>query len=394
MLQRELERLAGRVRAAARGDGLIETAQVKLVGLDDVRIAAGARWPRMREHVREGSLRIISQRIGADDAVIPCGDGFLVVFADASSEETKARCAEIHDALIGFYLGEEALRDLRANVERETVSAKHLAQFMSAETPHAHTPPRRTQLQPGRFWPVWSARHLAVATYLCAPAITSAEAMRHGYSAGFLEKAAHEERDYLDLDLCLLEQACTAAEAGAAPIGLTVHVTTLQARKSRMIYLEHLAANASPAHQRMFVTIAEIEPGAPLMSLTEWTTALKQYVPRVALELHHTDRAIGALASTGAWAAGYHLPAARVNSSTEVRTSLNELDGWCRALRRQGLMSFISGFQDAAFLDLAGYSDLGFASGEKLWPSQAQPGPLMAATRTRTNAAIVQAAAA
>lgn len=383
MMQNELERLAARVRAAARDDGLIETAQVKLLGLDEVRTAAGARWPRMREHVREGSLRIVAQHIGAEDAVIPCGDGFLVVFADASGEQTQIRCREIRDALLSFYLGEEALAPLRADVARETVSATHLAGLVSDNAAAPQVRPRRNELTLGRFWPIWSARHMAVAAYLCGPSIRSQEGVRLGYAGSFLDKASHEERDYLDLDLCLLEQACTAAEAGAAPIGLTVHATTLQTRRSRMVYLEHLAANASPAHERMFMTIAEIEPGTPLMSLTEWTGALKCYVPRVALDLHHSDRAIGSLGSTGAWAAGFHLPAARVRSSAQTRAALNHLDGWCRRLRAQGLMPLVNGFQDAAFLDLAGYSDLAFAGGEQLWPSQAQPGSLMAATRTR-----------
>lgn len=87
----EMDRLAARVRASARDGGLIETAKVKFLGLDEVR-EAGARWPRMREQVREGSLKIIAARIGADDAVIPWGDGFLVVFADATAE-TERRCS-------------------------------------------------------------------------------------------------------------------------------------------------------------------------------------------------------------------------------------------------------------------------------------------------------------
>ena len=56
----------------------------------------------------QGSLKIIAQRIGAQDTVIPCGDGFLVVFADAACAETERCCGEIRDALIRFYLGEEA----------------------------------------------------------------------------------------------------------------------------------------------------------------------------------------------------------------------------------------------------------------------------------------------
>ena len=381
----EIERLAARVRACAHGDGLVETAQVKLLGLDDVRAAAGPRWPRMREHVREGSLKIIAQRIDRDDAVIPCGDGFLVVFANASPEQSQARCAEIREALLAFYLGEQALTPVRADVERETVSARHLAALVAEDRPRPHVAQQRNDLKLGRFWPLWSARHHAVAAYICAPSIVGADGLRFGYSPGFLELGAHAERDHLDVDLCLLEQACAASETSEAPIGVTVHETTMRARKSRAIYLQHLTANASPAQRRMFITIAEIEPGSPLLSLTEWTRTLKRFFPRVALDLHHSDRALSGLSSTGAWGAGFHLPPVlSAASSKQLRTQLQELDAWCRTLRRQGLMPIINGFPSAAFLDLASYSDWSFASGERLWPSQSSPGPLAVATVRRS----------
>lgn len=387
MMGAEIERLAARVRGAARHDGLIETAQVKLLGLDEVRTAAGPRWPRMREHVREGSIRIIAQRIGPDDAVIPCGDGFLVVFAEATGEETQARCVEIREALVAFYLGEEALQSVRADVDRETVTASRLANLVSDDAAKPR-PELRNDLKLGRFWPVWSARRLAVAAHLCGPCVYAAKSPRLGYSADFLGTGGHEACDHLDLDLCLLEQACTAAELQIAPIGVTVHSTTMQVRKSRSVYLEHLAANLSPAHQRMFIMIAEIAPGTPLMSLTDWTRCLKQQVPRIALDLHHRDRAISAIGSTGAWAAGYHLPAHRIVSAAQTRTALNEIDSLCRGLRKQGLMPLVNGFQDAALLDLAAYSELAFATGEQLWPSQTAPQGLAAATRTRPTAPI------
>jgi hypothetical protein len=390
----EIERLASRVRAAARDGCLIETAQVKLVGLDEVRDAAGTRWPRMREHVREGSIKIIAQRIGPDDAVIACGDGFLVVFADADGELAKARCAEIRDALIGFYLGEEKLRALRAEVERETVTASSLAGLVGQEGAPKPVAPHRNDLKLGRFWPVWSLPRLGVAAYLCGPALEANTGRRLAYEADFLEQGVHRSGDYLDLDLCLLEQACASAEQEAsAAIGVCVHSTTMQNRKSRTLYLEHLAANASAVQQRMFVSVAEIEPGSPLMSLTEWTRSLKRFFPRVALELHARDRALAAIASTGAWAAGYHLPAARFASAAHSRTALNELDAWCRALRRQGVQPFVGGFRDSGFLDLAGYSELSFATGETLWPSRAAPAGLALATLTRSAAAASGAAA-
>lgn len=383
----DVERLASRIRAAARDDGLIETAQVKLVGLDEVREAAGSRWPRMREHVRQGSLKIIAQRIGPEDAVIPAGDGFLVVFAHANAEETLAQSKLIQDALLEFYLGEERFRALKAEVSAEALSASHLAGLVGNENAPARTNVTRNELKLGRFWPVWSPRHLAVAAYLCGPAVKNGEHYRLCYSPEFLDDPNHRERNYLDLDLCLLEQACAAAEdeSGAA-VGVTVHVTTLQSRRSRSVYFEHLSANASQALQRMFVTVAEIEPGTPLISLTEWTRTLKHFFPRVALELHHSDRAIAALSSTGAWAAGYTLPTAPIASSAQARRALTVLDTWCRTLRRQGIQPFVGGFQTSTFLDLASYSDFAFATGEQLWPSRTAPAGLEAATRTRTHA--------
>jgi hypothetical protein len=390
----EIERLASRVRAAARDGSLIETAQVKLVGLDEVREAAGSRWPRMREHVRAGSIKIIAQRIGPSDAVIPCGDGFLVVFADADAAETETRCAAIRDALIAFYLGEDKLQTLRADVARETVAASHLAVLVGDKAPAQRLARQRNDLKLGRFWPVWSSRHQGVAAYLCGPAIEGENGRRLAYCADFLDKGAHSAADFLDLDLCLLEQACASAEEEtSAAIGVSVHASTMQSRRSRTIYLDHLAANTSPVQQRMFVTIAEIEPGTPLMSLTEWTRALKRFFPRVALELHVSDRAISALASTGAWGAGYHLPTARIASSQQARTALNELDTWCRALRRQGIQPFVGGFRESAFLDLASCSDLAFATGDALWPSRTAPAGLALATVTRSAPGTADAAA-
>jgi hypothetical protein len=385
----DLERLSARVRAAAHDGGLIETAQVKLVGLDEIRIAAGPRWPRMREHVREGSLKIIASRIGAEDAVVACGDGYLVVFADAASEDTKRVCAEIHDALIAFYLGEDALKALRAEVQRESASAASLAGVVADAAEPKHLKSQRSELNLGRFWPVWSMRLQIVAAHICAPAIERGKApARIGYAADFLDKANHIIRDYLDLDLCLLEQACAAAMSpDSTPVGVSVHVTTMQNRRARTTYLTHAAANAANIGQRMFVTIAEIEPGTPLMSLTEWRNELKHTFPRVALDLHHSDRAIGSLAATGAWAAGYHLPHPRHSGSAEVRATLNNLDSWCRALRRQGLQSWISGFADSGLLDLATYSDLALASGA-LWQGQSAPTRSSVLTHSSAHAAL------
>ncbi|QGZ93414.1 hypothetical protein [Terricaulis silvestris] len=366
----EIDRLAARVRTAARDGGLIETAQVKLVGLDEVRRAAGERWPRMRAFVREGSLKIIASHVGPQDAVVSCGDGFLVVFADAANAQSEQCCAEIRDALIRFYLGEDALKALSADVEREAVTAAHLAGIVK-EPPRAER--AASGMEIGRFWPVWSSRQGGVSAFFCAPAFDVEDASpRMGYNRDFAQKATHRNADFLDLDLCLFEQAVRAAERiEGGIVGVSVHATTLQSRKARTIYLDHAAANASSARQRMYIGVAEVEPGTPLISLTEWISGLKPTFERVALELHPSDRALSAIASTGAWAAGYQVPSMRDASGAQMRAALGSIHSWCQTLRRQRIQPFMHGFIEPVFFDLANMSDIAFATGPGLWPAQA-----------------------
>jgi hypothetical protein len=366
----EIDRLAARVRTAARDGGLIETAQVKLVGLDEVRRAAGERWPRMRAFVREGSLKIIASRVGPQDAVVACGDGFLVVFADGANVQSEARCAEIREALIRFYLGEDALKALNADVQRHAVTAAHLAGIVKDPPRSEHA---ASGIEPGRFWPVWSSRQGGVSAFLCAPALDAEDANpRMGYAREFAQKAAHRNSDHLDLDLCLLEQAVGAAERiEGGIVGVSVHATTLQNRKSRNVYVDHAVAKASSVRRRMYVGIAEVEPGTPLISLTEWISMLRPTFERVALELHPSDRALSAIASTGAWAAGYQVPSMQGASGAHMREALGSIHSWCQTLRRQRIQPFMHGFVEPVFFDLANMSDMAFATGSGLWPSQA-----------------------
>jgi hypothetical protein len=105
---------------------------------------------------------------------------------------------------------------------------------------------------------------------------------------------------------------------------------------------------------------------------------LRSAFPRVALELHHNDRALGSIGSTGAWASGYHLPLRDAAHGALERKALHELDARCRALFAQGLLPFVDGFAEAAGLDITRYQALAFATGETLWPSREAPAPLPA----------------
>ncbi len=75
----DMMQIALRLRTLARDDGSIDAAQVRVIGLDEIRAAAGANWPRMRERVRAGSMDILSRHAAPEDVIFPAGDGFLVI---------------------------------------------------------------------------------------------------------------------------------------------------------------------------------------------------------------------------------------------------------------------------------------------------------------------------
>lgn len=54
LLEGEFDQVGQRLRGMTRDGSSIEAAQVKLIGLDEIREAAGPRWPRMRERVHAG----------------------------------------------------------------------------------------------------------------------------------------------------------------------------------------------------------------------------------------------------------------------------------------------------------------------------------------------------
>jgi hypothetical protein len=117
------------------------------------------------------------------------------------------------------------------------------------------------------------------------------------------------------------------------------------------------------------VTIAEIEKGTPLISLGEWTSALRQRVSQVWLDFHYTDHAISNLGAAGAWAAGFHLPSlASGPQSGRTQRVVEQVSFWSRTIRSQNMRLFVNGFKDHAMLSEASERGVDFATSDALWP--------------------------
>lgn len=371
-----LDQMAGRLRAMSRDNGSIEAAQVKLIGLDEIREAAGARWPRMRERVRSGSLAILSQHCGSDDVIVPAGDGFLIMFADARPGDTQRRCQEMRDALLKFYLGEEALASLRPDVQNRALSAQGLTDLISASVRDNSALVARPLDEEIAIAPVLATHDHKIGAALAAPIARSGRVRRIAHNPDFILDGRHHggKYDFLELDIAILDAALSHANrlknAGhPLAIGVSVHATTIQTRRYRETYLTWLRGVDAELRRALFISINEIERGTPLMSIGEWCVALRAHVARVSVNLHYTDIAIGSLGGAGIWSAGFHLPTfAGVQCGERAQWLRRQIGFWARSLHNQGMRFAVHGFQDATFLEQARSMGVDMLTSDAHWP--------------------------
>jgi len=366
----------------SREGGSIEAAQVKVIGLDEIREAAGPRWPRMRERVRSGSMNILSQHIGPDDVIVPAGDGFLVMLADVRAGDTQRKCQAMRDALLRFYLGEEALAALRPEVQNRALSAQGLTDLISSSV-HEHSPLVARPLEEEiAIAPVLMTHEHKVGAAWATPVARSARVRRIAYNPDFILDGRHHggKYDFLELDIAILDAALAyasrARDAGhPIAVGLSVHATTMQTRKYRETYLTWLRGVDAEVRRTLFVSVDEVERGTPLMSMAEWCTALRAHVSRVSVMLHYTDRAIGSLAGAGAWAAGFHLPVfAGVQRGERSEWLRRHIGFWARSLHNQGMRFIVHGFLEATFLEQARAMGVDMLTSDAHWPFESVGG--------------------
>lgn len=372
--QAELDGVAERLRAMSRDGGSIEAAQVRLIGLDEIREAAGPRWPRMRERVRQGSHAILSQHTGPQDVIIPAGDGFLIMLAEGRAGDTQRRCQQMRAALLSFYLGEESLQALRPEVNNRSLTADGLTDLI-ASTARASERPlvAKSHGEEIAFAPVLLAREGKVGAYFAAPVQRGGEGRRIVYNPEFiLDGRHHERRDYLELDIAVLDAALTRMQHIETPMGVCVHSTVLQQRRSREAYLGWISALHGDVRRRLFIAVSEIERGTPLIAMTEWCAALRTQVAQVCLGFHYTDHAISSVGSTGAWAAGFHLPAfSGAQQDWRAQKLRAQVSFWARSLHGQGMRLIVHGFQDATFLEGAAALGVDMLTSDAHWPFSA-----------------------
>lgn len=382
------EELVRKLKISARTTGALAAAQVQYLNISDLAARSGRHWPAVNDRIRTGSLSYIRACVDEDDLVIPCDDGFLVVFTNGDSARHAERAAELQSTLAAFYFGEEGLENLGVQVDPRQLNGDDVHAFVSSNR-RLDTKIETAAAQEGAhdivFWPVWAAQSELIALHFCAPNYCDQGVVRCGYDKNFRLNGQHADPDFAQLDRAILQNASTAlarllVRSPASVVGATVHVTTLRRRRDLGDYLRALQAIPESTRHRMVIKIAEIEPGTPTANLVEWTNVLRQHVRHVGLGLHYSERALDRFRSVGAWSAGFELPSHGPAPNLATMKSLQGLvEPWVRSTGPMRLRLYIEGFRSMALLATAKRIGLDFASSEIAWPPLPQPAHIVGA---------------
>ncbi|MGE0044442.1 MAG: hypothetical protein AB7J28_03630 [Hyphomonadaceae bacterium] len=381
------DEVIAKLKAAARANRTVEAAQVHVVNIAEIIAQAGRYWPNVRERIRAGSMSFLKGCVDEDDIVIPCGDGFLIVFARGEGSELARRSADMQELLTAYYTGEEGLETLRARIEPKTINQENIAELIASPPtpPPAREPAREIGQHRIAFAPVWSAQAEMVAAHFCLPSYCEQGVMRMGYDSEYRRTGRHQHMHYDALDQQILDVALNGLadmeRRGARGIvGASVHISTLRRQDARIAYLSKLASADPALLARLVIRIAEIEAAAPPWTLGEWTGYLKQHVREVALELHHSERLLDRVSEAAPWAFGFHLPPHRRDApESAVRLLKESVAHWARAAHKQKVRLFVDGVRSGEVLHAVQAAGAAFATSELFWPSRHDPAGAYAA---------------
>jgi hypothetical protein len=375
--ERLIQQLAMRLRQAVHETRHIETAQIQIIGLEAVKLRAGALWPELSARVRETSAEFIDQRIAEHDLVIPAGDGFVVVYAEPDGAPDK--CRALQGDLNTFYLGDEATKDLSANVIHLPLDAHGLIEALSLPAV-AHDLDASASLAdvPLAILPVWNAPKQAITGYWITPDQGLRALSRYGYDQAWTETGWHrEDKDYLELDLRILARARSEVAAclqggRRCIVGYSVHSTTMMNRARRRLFLQALAETPAEIRPLLLGRVAEVQSGTPMATIAEWAHQLRAVSPRMAIQIHHSQRDVTGMQELGISSVACVLPATPP-SAAEAEALQRCIVVWSRDLKKQNLKMRLDNLEDPRLLGLALDAHVDFCTSPRLWPAVPAP---------------------
>jgi hypothetical protein len=313
--------LGRRLKEIAQLRAELDVTQLQIINLDSVREAFGDRWPAVRKRVQETSTSFLARRITPEDLLIPCGNGFIIVFGSVEGASAEIAGLQLARALNHFFLGEDGFEHIRLACKHQSLEIAGIANLVralsavdQAEAIHGtlgySADSNATQDLTFKFQPLWDVKHEVISTYVAVACDG------HGRPIEIEEYdsiGASPRRGYLARDLAMIEACVYAADAmlmrgEQAIIAMTIHASTLADHMQRREVLEALGTIDPPLRRYLMLILSDVVHGFPRFHLEELVHLLSQKVERISINLSFDEPDFDSIAPLAVWAYGYRVP--------------------------------------------------------------------------------------
>lgn len=120
-----------RLKAVLAERESVDIGNFQLINLDMVRAEAGERWDELRKKIYTAAGHFIEKRLGAEDVIVRCKGGFIIVYANRTGVEAARQTEAISLDLNRFFLGDRILRQLEVSSKTHSVSMAELASMVA-----------------------------------------------------------------------------------------------------------------------------------------------------------------------------------------------------------------------------------------------------------------------
>ncbi|MEN0652495.1 MULTISPECIES: hypothetical protein [Hyphobacterium] len=299
-----------RLEQKLHGRDHADLGQFQIINLDRVREGAGNQWERLKSKIFAVSAHFIEKRISAEDVLVRCNEGFLVVFDALDAPAAAERVNAISTELNLFFLGDEILRSLnvRSSASRLDTAELHAMFAVSGRLPAQPDLPgdpsaESVALAPRRrvididfrrersviYRPIWDATRNAIATQFVVPRLIE-KRTRQTYFGRDTLRGRTEPRDHLELDRHAAHAGMNAfrtafGKGRTVALCLPVGIQSLALRSTRVALFETLTAIPCEMRRYFRLMVEGIGPGTPVSTIRETLGICHAFSPGVIVSL-------------------------------------------------------------------------------------------------------------
>ena len=273
--------LAERIQAIARTNPSLDVAQFQFIGLEDIERAFGARWHSQKNKVKQIACDYLRSQIDTGDVLIPGGDGFLIVFGNASGGEAEFVTASLTHGLNEHFLGHaEPVSAARMETQTSAVPVDALVATLGEKDYVDGPADPPAEIQPASvtwaYQPVWNVKRESVSHYMATPVNPNGEPVP-GYQFEPLPGRTPRFTSLDEAGLLRAEEDLRelVREGKSSGVGSSLHVTSLTNVDNRLRLFSTLDRFDRALQKFRVVKISNIPPGFPRMYLPEIVGPMK-----------------------------------------------------------------------------------------------------------------------